>query len=289
MTSTIETGFGEPTLDQLSTLRLPALPAGAPFLLKTLTNEAIDFVELASVVEKFPGIAGKLISLVNSAWSAPVSEVTSLEETCSRLGLGVVRSTSIALAIAAPFNPTKCPSFDLEFYWCSVLLTADAASRLVSVSSSKHEFEPATARAAGLLHNLGLLWLADQLPAQADQALILAENDEVESLQQALSQVLGFDQAQAGGHLGSSWALPEPLISAMAYFPEADYQGSQCELVTTVGLAVRLVSAVLKEEPCPGQDTRLSRLGITEENLSNIFEQLKGQLVKTRDIAKVLI
>jgi HD-like signal output (HDOD) protein len=89
--------------------------------------------------------------------------VTSLEATCSRLGLGVVRSTSIALAISAPFNPAKCPSFDLEYYWCSVLLTAEAASRLAAESSSKHEFEPATARAAGLLHNLGLLWLVDRL------------------------------------------------------------------------------------------------------------------------------
>ena len=152
---------GDSTFNQLATLQLPSMPAGAPYLLKSLTDESIDFVELASVVEKFPGIAGKLISLVNSAWSAPASEVTSLEATCSRLGLGVVRSTSIALAVASPFNSTRCPSFDLEYYWCSVLLTADAASRLVAVSSSKHEFEPATARAAGLLHNLGLLWLAD--------------------------------------------------------------------------------------------------------------------------------
>lgn len=136
MTAPTVTGFDQSTLDQMSTLQLPTLPAGAPYLLKSLTNEAIDFVGLAVVVEKFPGIAGKLISLVNSAWSAPVSEVTSLEVTCSRLGLGVVRSTSIALAIAAPFNPARCPSFDLEYYWCSVLLTAGAASKLVPVSSS---------------------------------------------------------------------------------------------------------------------------------------------------------
>jgi len=279
----------ESTLDQLGTLQLPSVPAGAPFLLKSLTNETIDFVELASIVEKFPGIAGKLISLVNSVWSAPVSEVTSLEATCSRLGLGVVRSTSIALAISAPFNPSKCPSFDLEDYWCSALLTAEAASRLVAESSSKPEFEPATARAAGLLHNLGLLWLVDRLPAEVDRALILIKNDQAESLQQALSQALGFDQAQAGGYLGNRWALPEPLVSAMTHYPESDYQGSHCELVATVGLAARVVSAVLKEEPCLKQDIRLSRLGITEDNLNNVFEQLKGQLVKTRDIAKVLI
>lgn len=279
----------DPTLDQLSTLQLPTLPAGAPYLLKSLTDENIDFVELAAVVEKFPGIAGKLISLVNSAWSAPTSEVTSLEATCSRLGLGVVRSTSIALAVAAPFNPANCPVFDLEYYWCSVLLSADAASRLATVSASKTECQAATARAAGLLHNLGLLWLVDRLPEELERALTMLESDEAGTLQQALIHILGFDQMQAGEHLGISWSLPKPLIAAMAHYAQADYQGPYREIVTTVGLSTRLVSAALKNEPCPEQDARQSSLGISDENINNVFAQLNGQLAKIRDIAKLLI
>lgn len=280
---------GESRLDQLSTLNLPALPAGTTYLLKSLTDENIDFVELAAIVEKFPGIAGKLISLANSAWSAPASEVISLVATCSRLGLGVVRSTSIALTVAAPFNPAKCPAFDLEYYWCRVLLTADAASRLVAVSSPKHEYEPATVRAAGLLHNLGLLWLVDRLPVELDRALTMVKNNQAETLQQALFHVLGFDQMRAGEHLGNSWALPNPLVVAMAHYAQVDYQGSFREIVATVGLSTKLVSATLKKESCPEQDVRQSNLGITEENLYHVFAQLNEQLEKIRDIAKLLI
>ena len=278
-----------PQLDQLSTLKLPSLPPGTPFLLKTLTNENIDFVELASVIEKFPGIAGKLISLVNSAWSAPVSEISSLEETCSRLGFGVVRSTSIALAISAPFDPTKCPAFDPEYYWCSALLTAEASSRLVPVLSVKNCIEASTARAAGLLHNLGLLWLVDRVPGQIEQALKLVTNNQADSLQRALCSVLGFDQAQAGGYLGSRWELPESLVAAMTHYPETDYQGPQSEIIATVGLAVRLVSAILREESCPEQDIRLKTLGISMENLVQVFDHMNQQLEKTRAVAKVLI
>lgn len=279
----------DPTLDQLSTLQLPTLPSGTTYLLESLTDENIDFVELAEIVEKFPGIAGKLISLVNSAWSAPTSEVTSLEATCSRLGLGVVRSTSIALAVAAPFNPAQCPAFDLEYYWCRVLLTADAASRLVAVSSPKHEYEAATARAAGLLHNLGLLWLVDRLPQEVDRALTMVKSKQAETLQQALVDVLGFDQMIAGEHLGNSWALPSRLVTAMAHYGQADYQGAHHEIVTTVGLATRLVSATLKQEACPEQDVRQSILGISDENLESVFAQLSGQLARFKDIAKLLI
>jgi len=276
-------------LDKLSSLQLPTLPAGTPFLLKSLTNETIDFIELAAIVEKFPSIAGKLISLANSAWSAPAAEVTSLEASCSRLGFRVVKSTSIALAIASPFNPSSCVSFDPEYFWCSALLTADAAFRLASLSSSSNDIEPSTARAAGLLHNLSVLWLVDKLPIEVDQALIMVKKNQAESLQQALLHVLGFDQMQAGERLGRSWDLPEPLIEAMAHYPETSYRGTQNVIVSTVGLAVNLVSTVLKGAPCLDKDIRLASLGITEENLSKVFEELKELLVKTRVIAKVLI
>jgi HD-like signal output (HDOD) protein len=278
-----------PRLDKLSSLQLPTLPAGAPFLLESLANEDIDFVALAAIIEKFPSIAGKLISLANSAWSAPAAEVTSLEASCSRLGFRVVRSTSIALAIASPFNPSSCVSFDPEYFWCSALLTADAAFRLASHSSSSNDIEPYTARTAGLLHNLSVLWLVDKLPIEVDKALTMVNKNQAESLQQALLHVLEFDQLQAGERLGQSWGLPEPLVEAMAHYPETSYRGTQMLIVSTVGLAVNLVSAVLQGAPCPDKDIRLSSLGITEENLSKVFEQLKALLVTTRVIAKVLI
>ena len=288
MTTALEHA-GRPRLDKLSCLQLPTLPAGTPFLLKSLTNEDIDFVELAAIIEKFPSIAGKLISLANSAWSAPATEVTSVEASCARLGFRVVRSTSIALAVASPFNPTNCASFDPEYFWCSALLAADAAFRLASLASCSNDVEPSTARTAGLLHNLSVLWLVDKLPLEVDQALIMVQRNQAESLQQALLHVLEFDQMQAGERLGRSWDLPEPLVEAMAHYPETGYRGTQDVLVSTVGLAVKLVSSILQEAPCPDQDVRLSGLGISEEKLSKVFEQLTALLIDTRAIAKVLI
>lgn len=93
----------------------------------------------------------------------------------------------------------------------------------------------------------------------------------------------------AGGRLGRSWDWPEPLVAAMTHYPETNYQGAQSGIVNTVGLAVKLVSAVLQEAPCPEPDLRQSNLGITEENFADVFVQLTGQLVKTRAMARVLI
>ncbi len=180
-------------------------------------------------------------------------------------------------------------AFDLEYYWCSVLLTADTASRLVGVSSPVHDYQPATLRAAGLLHNLGLLWLVDRLPAEADRALTLIRNEQAETLRQAFDDVLGFNHVVASEHLGTSWNLPRALVAAMAHAPEADYRDAYREIVLTVGLAARLASAALNDADCPAQDLRQSGLGISDESLAGIFARTSAQLSRTQEIARVLI
>ena len=275
-------------LERLSSRQIPVLPSGVPYLLKSLTDENIDFVRLARIIERFPTIAGRLIALVNSAWSSPASTITSLEMVCSRLGLGVVRSISIALAIASPFDPNRCPGFNAEAFWSSTLMTADAASLLAPVASSVNGLEPSTARAAGLLHNLGLLWLATRLPDELHQAFLSVEKNQSSSLRQALSELVGLDDSEAGEHLGSAWNLPEPLVMAMAHYAEPDFQGSHWETVNLVGVAVSLVSAVQQDAPMPVSDSRLERLGITTSAAEKIFLQLNPQLEKTRELAKIL-
>ncbi|MCP4996368.1 MAG: HDOD domain-containing protein, partial [Gammaproteobacteria bacterium] len=142
---------------RLDESRLPVLPAGIPYLLTVLTDEEIAINELARILERFPTIVARLIALANSAWSSPASDVTSLEMACARLGFNIIRSVSIALAIAQPFDPNRCQAFDAERYWCSALLTADAATWLSPLSQVAYAPEPETARVGGLLHNLGLL------------------------------------------------------------------------------------------------------------------------------------
>jgi hypothetical protein len=83
--------------------------------------------------------------------------------------------------------------------------------------------------------------------------------------------------------------LPQSLVGAMTHHLDIDFEGEYREVVITVGLAARLAAAVLKEESCPAGDARQVSLGISEEGLNAVFNQLSGQLLKTRDVAKILI
>ena len=220
------------------------MPSGVSCLLQALTDENIDNNKLKAVIGRFPSIAARLLFLANSAWAAPPVPVTSLEMACARLGLNIVRSVSIALAISSPFNPMRCAAFDAERYWCMALLAADGSACLASFVRGV-DLDIQTIRTAGLLHNLGLLWLADNRPLETAHALEVAIDESI-SLNQALRQVAGTDYCEVGGCLGDMWALPEVLVVAMREHCNHGYNGADWQCAALVRRVAAMVSAVYK-------------------------------------------
>ena len=278
----------EKVIGRMDSRQLPVLPSGAANLLRSLTDENIGFAELAQVLERFPSIAARLISLANSSWSSPVSPILSLDSACARLGFGVVRSVSIALAVAAPFNPNKCPGFDAENFWCNALLAADAASWLAAELPSDSGVEVMGSRAAGLLHNLGLLWLVDQFPDESNEVFALVQDNPESSLNHYFIQQIGLDYCEAGGMLGTAWQLPEQIVVAMLCHKKADYDGDHWSWSHLVGLADQMVSATCREQDWQPDEIYLSRLNLQEDQATEVHERLTTQFVKTRELAKSL-
>lgn len=195
-----------------NTPTLPTLPQGLTHLLQALNQGDIHFVRLAREIESFPNVAAKIIAVANSAWFAPISPITSLLEACSRLGLNTVRSISFALSLTDVFDPSRCSEFDAKFFWYTALLNAEAAN-LCAEENSKVDVQ--TARTAGLLYNLGLLWLAFNKPEETSRAIISAQSSESETLSESLQTELYTDHHITGGMLAQAMALPAQLVNAI--------------------------------------------------------------------------
>ena len=267
---------------------LPTQPSSLPYLLGALGDNDIESSELAAIIERFPGIAARLISLANSAWSAPAVSISSLERACVQLGLGMVKNVSISLAVTAPFDPHRCPSFRTERFWCDAFLVADGVERLGRCAKAGLAPDTDTLRTGGLMHNLGLLWLADKLPEETERALgaVLAGE---RCLQQALVEHCGTDACQVGGLIGKAWGLPEALIVAMEQYAADDYRGDGWQVAALVGSAVRMVGAVINRgEPGVPDDGRLAELSIGEKEWRGVFDKLSAKLDDTMELTKNL-
>jgi len=219
---------------------LPVMPPDISCLLKTLNNDDIGYTQLADELEKFPSIVIKIVATANSAWASPVNPITTLRDSCARIGVQAVRSISIALSIAEIFDPARCPAFDSKVFWISALLTAEAAH----ICAKDHQgICPDTARLAGLLHNIGLLWLATQKPVETASVISLRKSNKIDSISAGLTEQLGIDSYTAGAYLASYIDLPEIIADAIA--SPTSGSNNDIALINNHRKAQKLASAIL--------------------------------------------
>lgn len=268
--------------------RLPEQPSALPYLLQALSDNDIDYHELAAVMERFPSIAARLIFLANSAWSAPRTPIASLEPACIKLGLRLVRPVSISLAVSGPFNPLRCPIFDPQRFWCSAFLVADGAAWLSSCTQSVTNLDPKTVHTAGLLHSLGLLWLAENMPQETACALEAATADDTASVNMILRQMANTDIREVGGCLGRAWKLPYVLIVAMEHHGNPGYDGVEWQTAALVRSAVGMVAALHRGVECPPEEGGLGSLDIAWTDQEDVFAKLAGKLEDTVKLAQSL-
>lgn len=224
-------------------LRIPIIPAGVTELIEALSNDQLDFEELADYLERFPGIVARLIALANSAWSAPKQEITTLENALSRLGLKVSRSVAIALAVSAPLDTHRCPCFNSAHYWADALLVADVAGLIAGESDHKEAPDPSTCRVAGLIHNIGLLVLVDNFPDRMDDCLrAYSRLPDSRTLNDLLEAELGFSIVTIGSRIAQSWGLPGVFEKTMSFYNDVSYRDEYWPVVNLVSAAIQITS-----------------------------------------------
>lgn len=269
------------------TAQLPVQPSALPYLLQALGDPDIDAHKLAGIIERFPSIAVRLIALVNSAWYAPIDPITSVERACAHLGFNLVRAVSMSLAVMAPFNPSRCTEFESETYWCTTFLVAESAATLTSCAKKVEGLSPDTARAAGLFHNLGLLWLADTMPLETAMAMVAAHGAGL-GLNNALRECCRTDACEVGGLLGRAWRLPDDLVAAMEHRNNPEYQGRGWEVAALVQSATGIVDAVIRGDMEPATDRGLERLEINRSDRDSVLTEVAAKLDQTMDMTRTL-
>ena len=269
----------------LGPARLPPLAAGAGRVMAVLGGDDIDMRTLIDAVQQCPSVAARLMRVANSAWSTAAEPVDSIDAACARLGLDVVRSIAIALATSGPFTLRRCGAFDFRRFWSSALLSAEGADWTARLEDLASGLEPNVARTAGLLHNLGLLWLADRLPEQTSQALQAADEGCEPAVMIEIRRHCGVGYDEVGGYLAESWGLSPLLCAAMRHRQSPEDDGRLWLTNSPVGIAVGVTGAVLRGADGPPPYLRQENALIRARNLDELYQRLRERAAAVREMA----
>ncbi len=193
--------------------QLPSLSVIVTRLLTLFQRDDVTMTELMSELGRDQGLATRVLRIANSPFYGLASNVSSIKDAGTLLGLHTLHGIITAAGIINHFPSTiKEQDFDRNSFWLHSIGTGIAAQ----VLARRCGLDPEQAFTAGLLHDVGKLVLAAYF--EQDFANILAYRDKHDCLiREAEEQALGFDHTEIGARVARHWKLPKLLIAAIRF------------------------------------------------------------------------
>ena len=160
-------------------------------------------------------LAAKVLQLVNSPIYGVRYHVAGIEQAVSLLGLNILKSLVLSVHAFSRFNPARTKKFSLENLWQHSLTVGEYA-RKIAAHQKDEQKNIDYALLAGMFHEVGQLILASELPQKYQDAVTLAQKENIE-LHEAQLLTIGASHEQLGAYLLGLWGFSKPIIDAVLF------------------------------------------------------------------------
>ncbi len=261
------------------TKSLPTLP-GIITKLNTLSaNNKASIQEMARVVSSDQVLSARVLRLVNSP-SYGFYRVSTISNALILLGVDVVKSLALSSSIFEIMEKTVVGLWEHS-------LGAGVASNIIARRLNLPECEEIST--AGLLHDIGKVIIKIKFTEEYEDIFAMRQEQKLSQLD-CERQVLGTDHAEIGGWLAKSWFLPDKLVEPIACHHDVERSTGHQIKTAVVHLADVLIKASgfgsSGEDDVPSiQPVAWQRLGISDEMLAQIVEELEDKLIEVRNFS----
>jgi HD-like signal output (HDOD) protein len=252
-------------------VELPSFPEAAARVQQVLSDDSVTSERIARVVSADAGLAARVLALANSGLlHRGGSSVTNLKTAITRIGYQNIRTAALAYASA---QLRRAPELlrirtQLEACWQQGMRVASLAHAIAKESGS---VRPDDAMLAGLLHNIGAVYILARSPRDgAPDALDAA--------------TLRTWYPSIGQALVENWKLPEEI--AVAIGNQLDIERSHegpADLQDLLVVALRVAEQMAQQgqdapESDPAQLPAAKALGLTDSALVRIMLESQTEL-----------
>lgn len=193
---------------------VPSPPAVYSKILSEMQSPNVSVEKIGTLIAQDPAITAKVLQLANSAVFGLQLQVTQPVEAVTYVGLETTRALVLLAHTFSSFGQLHRVGFSGESLWQHSILTGQFARRIAELERGGSELAE-QAFAAGLLHDIGKLLFAANLPGPFGQAWALARAQH-SSLWEAETRLLGAAHPEVGACVLGIWGLPLPIIEAVA-------------------------------------------------------------------------
>jgi putative nucleotidyltransferase with HDIG domain len=198
--------------------KLPATPRLFQQVSEELRSPNGSLEVVAHLIRQDPVMSAKMLQLVNSAFFASAREVTDTLDATMILGTERIKSLILLAGIFSQYKEAKgiCPSVEALL---AHSIQVGVHARAIALSETKDAETAESAFTAGVLHDVGKMILAGNLPEWYKEVPKLRVNKQINDYAAEL-ETFGATHANVGACLLGSWGLPLHILEAVAWHHE---------------------------------------------------------------------
>lgn len=190
---------------------LPALPGVAMEILEKIRNPDTSMHQLAEILATDPPLSAKVLNVVNSPFFGLPHKITNLPHAVNLLGEESLKYIALSFSLVQLFAKGQ-NKLDYSGFWKQSLVCA-VVSRLVAKQIIPDNAEDLYL--IGLLHNIGILVMAQSCPRQYAMVIKKVKNEGLLT-HQAENEIFGCNHMEVGAFLLTSWGFPESFTIPVA-------------------------------------------------------------------------
>lgn len=224
---------------------IPSFPKPYEDLISELNAPESSMDQVAETISRDVGMSTRILQLVNSSFFGLPCRVEDPAHAARVLGLNLIKSLVLSAGVFSQIKEPTIAKLSLDSLLSHSLQVGTNAQAIArSVSADKHLAQDSLQ--AGIIHDVGKLLLAAELPELYAEAIELHEREHIE-MWEAEVEIFGASHAEVGGYLLGLWGLPNALVEAVTYH----HRPSDCQCDVFCPLtAVHVANSMERLDTC---------------------------------------
>lgn len=219
---------------------VPSLPSIYQDLQSELDTGQPRQERIEAIMARSPGFAAKMLQIANSAYFQRGRDIHSIWQAITFLGYEIVRTLALNFGITSQLRCGSVGGLPVS----QVVERGMGVAALARAIGRAERLPPEIIEdcfSAGVLHDIGLLVLADNFPDRHARVVAAAAQEQV-PLELAERAVFGVTHADVGAYLLGTWGLPDSIVQAVSEHHRPLTGTEQIDAASAVRIANSLVA-----------------------------------------------